>query len=113
MTTYTINVLNESGVSKSYIVFMQPPGGVTPIYTNVWATLENITDGGWDSVTYAPEGEDPPAPRVMVAEGVYTPGQIVEPSIGVNIVTVDFAERPQITATVTEHPDGGYSVAYA
>ena len=37
MTTYTISVFNQSSVSKSYVVFMQPPGGVTPIYTNVWA----------------------------------------------------------------------------
>ena len=48
----------------------------------------------------------------MIAEGAYTPGQVIEPPTGVTVATVDFAERPQVTAVVTEHPDGDYSVAY-
>ena len=57
MATYTIKILNNSKASKSYVAFMAQPivtsnGGVTPVYTNAWATFENITDGGWDSVVY-------------------------------------------------------------
>lgn len=57
MATYTIKILNQSDVTRSYVAFLQPPtvepsGGPTPVYTNAWATFENITNGAWDSVTY-------------------------------------------------------------
>lgn len=57
MATYTIRIYNQSLIDKSYVVFMEAPivtanGGTTPIYTNAWATFENITNGGWDSVIY-------------------------------------------------------------
>ncbi|UAL09042.1 hypothetical protein [Caulobacter segnis] len=57
MATYTIRIYNQSLVDKSYVVFMQAPivtsnGGTTPIFTNAWATFENITNGGWDQVVY-------------------------------------------------------------
>lgn len=113
--TYTIRVNNQSGVDKSYIVFMPPadePGGQTPIYTNVWATFPNVTPGAWDSLVYTPDGEGSPAPSLIVAEGAETPGQVIEPPKDVKVATIDFAGRPQITADVTQHPDGGFSVAY-
>lgn len=121
MTTYTIRVINQSGVNKSFAVFMQPPavtspGGQTPVYTNAWAVFENVPDGGWDSVDYTPEGaqaaEGSPAPYFAVAEGVFTPGQVSAPSEGANVATIDFAGRPETTAAVTEHPDDNFSVAY-
>ena len=57
MASYNIRIYNQSLVNKSYVVFMQAPivtsnGGTTPIYTNAWATFENITNGGWDQVDY-------------------------------------------------------------
>jgi len=57
MATYTIRLYNQSLANKSYVVFMQPPvvsasGGTPPIYTNAWATFENVTNGGWDTVVY-------------------------------------------------------------
>jgi hypothetical protein len=57
MATYTIRIYNQSLIDKAYVAFMQAPlvtanGGTTPIYTNAWATFENITNGGWDSVVY-------------------------------------------------------------
>jgi hypothetical protein len=119
MTTYTIRVINQSGANKSYVVFMQSPVGVTPVYTNAWAVLDNIANGGWDSVSNTPEDavqgktlEAPPALRCLVAEGAYAPGQVIEPPQGANVATVDFTGRPETTATVTEHPDDGFSVDY-
>lgn len=57
MATYTIKIFNQSQVMKSYVAFMQQPavsasGASTPVYTNAWATFENITPGSWDSVVY-------------------------------------------------------------
>ncbi len=57
MATYTIKIFNQSQVTKSFVAFLQQPtvvssGGSTPVYTNAWATFENITNGAWDSVTY-------------------------------------------------------------
>ncbi len=114
--TYTIRVNNQSGVDKSYIVFMPPPvepGGQTPVCTNVWATFQNVTTGAWDSLVYKPDSADgSPPPSLIVAEGADMPGQVIEPPKGVNVATIDFAGRSQITADVTQHPDGGFSVAY-
>ena len=119
MTTYTITVLNQSGANKSYVLFMQPPGATTPIYTNAWATFDNIHNGGWDSIVFTPEPavqsktvKAMPAPRVLVAEGAYTPGQVLAPAKGANLAVVDFTGLPNTTATVTEHPDGSLSIAY-
>ncbi len=58
MATYKIKIYNQSLINKSYVAFMQAPivtasGGTTPIYTNAWATFENVTNGSWDSVTYS------------------------------------------------------------
>ena len=115
-TSYTINVINQSGANKSYVVFQVPApssGGQTPVYANAWATLENLTNDGYDSVTYTVEGADQDPPRFLVAEGDYAPGQVIEPPEGGNVATVDFTGLPQTTAAVTEHPDGDFSVAYA
>lgn len=57
MASYTIKIYNQAKTNKSYVAFMEQPavvsnGGVQPVYTNAWATFENITDGSWDSVVY-------------------------------------------------------------
>lgn len=57
MATYTIQVLNSSGFSKSYVLFMQPPqvtstGGQPVVYTNAWVTFPGIKPGGYDTLTY-------------------------------------------------------------
>jgi|UPI000378C100 hypothetical protein len=114
-TSYTINVINQTGASKSYVVFQAPApssGGQTPVYANAWAALESITDDSFDSVTYTVEGVDCEPPRFLIAEGDYAPGQVIEPPEGANVATVDFTGLPQTTAAVTERPDGGFSVAY-
>ncbi|KQY92517.1 hypothetical protein ASD21_14065 [Caulobacter sp. Root1455] len=114
-TTYTIQVLNQSGSNKSYVVFQAPAtasGGQVPVYTNVWATLENVTDGDWDSFTYTVEDADHEPPRFIVEEGEYAPGQVIVPPKDVNLATVDFTDRSQTAATVTENAEGDFSVAY-
>ncbi|MFZ0268745.1 hypothetical protein [Caulobacter sp.] len=57
MATYNIQVLNNSGFAKSYVVFMEPPvvtssGGQPVIFPNAWATFTSILPNGYDSVTY-------------------------------------------------------------
>lgn len=57
MATYTIKVFNKSLATKSYFAFMEAPivtsnGGATPVYTNAWATFDNVSNGAWDSVIY-------------------------------------------------------------
>jgi hypothetical protein len=57
MATYNIHVLNSSGFTKSYVLFMQPPqvtatGGQPVVYTNAWVTFDSVLPNGMDSVTY-------------------------------------------------------------
>lgn len=217
MAAYTIKVFNQSEINKSYVVFMQPPvvsasGGSTPIYTNAWASFENITNGSWDSVVYsettyaywaqptatlspgvtldaggvmpvniatrdtvtftnsdgtgftnlaspgaaqagsfeivsstdftpmngfvfglasnnggiipAPVATFPAAPnetydvtpvvKFYVADGVYEPGQVIDVAeASKDCAMVDFAGRPQTTATVVQEANGTFSVAYS
>lgn len=127
MTTYTIRVLNQSGETKSYIVFQAPPllhghGGQTPVYTNVWATFPNITNGDHDSLVYAEAdvmpgsdaaGAPAPAPSFYLTEGDEAPGQVITTPQVSDAAAVDFAERPQTTATVTQDASGGFSVLYS
>lgn len=57
MAQYTIQILNNSGFSKSYVAFMEPPvvtssGGNPQVFSNAWATWNSVTDGGFDRVVY-------------------------------------------------------------
>lgn len=57
MAQYTIRILNDSGVNKSYFAFMQVPvvssGGAAPkVYSNVWVSFPQITPGSWDTAQY-------------------------------------------------------------
>lgn len=56
MTTYTVQVLNESGYAKSYVFFTEPAtvigGGPIEVFTNAWVTFNSITTGGYDSVQF-------------------------------------------------------------
>jgi hypothetical protein len=57
MATYTIRVLNQSGINKSYVIFMDPPavassGDAPNVFTNAWVTFENITHSSSGSVVY-------------------------------------------------------------
>ncbi len=81
MATYTLQILNQSGFTKSYVFFMTPPvvtaTGATPqIFTNAWVTFNSIGPGSYDSVvytdtTYAFWGTTPSqlAPGVILASG--------------------------------------------
>jgi hypothetical protein len=57
MAQYNIRILNNSGANKSYFAFMQVPkvssGGASPkVYSNVWVSFPEITQGGWDTAQY-------------------------------------------------------------
>ena len=136
MTTYTINIVNQSGQPESYVVFMAPPGDETPVHASAWATLENLTDGGYDSVAYttpdviadndavsglATASEQTafqtetfniqPVTSFYVANGDYTPGQVIDPPQAQNTARIDFTGRPD-TATVTQGADGSFTIEY-
>jgi len=55
MTRYTIQILNNSGYPKNYVIFSDPPNvgnmNIT-IFTNAWITFNTIDDGSYDQVIY-------------------------------------------------------------
>ena len=124
MATYTITVRNQSSQSKSYVVFMAPPparglDSGQPPYANVWASLDNVTGGSYDSVVYAEADVMPgslaapgPAPSFYVSEDDDAPGQVIDPSQASDTAVVDFTGRPQTSATVTHGADGGFLAQY-
>ncbi|MDB5456708.1 MAG: hypothetical protein JWP92_2293 [Caulobacter sp.] len=81
MATYNIKVLNESGFSKSYVVFMEKPkvsstGGQPQIFSNAWATFTALLPNGYDSVTYTETtyacwgtSPEPLSPGVVLSSG--------------------------------------------
>lgn len=77
MTAYTIRVLNQSSAIKSYAAFIQTPvattgGGAPEVFANAWATFENVSQGGFDTVTYT-ESAGLTAVRLVEAAGAPAP----------------------------------------
>ena len=119
-TTYTIQVINKTGSSKTYFLFQAPapsPGGQRQISSNAPSAFESVTDGGFDGPTFTFESVGHEVPRFELMEGDYPPGQGVDPPKGAtqnaNVAKIDFTGLTQTTAVVTENPDGEFSVAYA
>lgn len=57
MTSYTIQIWNQSQAAKSYVLFLRQPeltanGGSPQVYTNAWATFAGVTNGGFDRITF-------------------------------------------------------------
>ncbi len=57
MTTYQIQVLNQSGFAKSYVFFLEPPtvngtGGAPSVQANAWVTFNSVTTGSYDAVAF-------------------------------------------------------------
>jgi hypothetical protein len=57
MTEYTIQVLNNSGFAKSYVIFQEPPvvtssGSNVEVFSNAWVTFPSLLPGGYDKVVY-------------------------------------------------------------
>lgn len=120
MTTYTIQVFNQSGFNKAYAIFMQPPivastGGSTPVHTNAWTTFPSITNNAWDSVTFDA--------NIYASWGTTSeqlaPGTIVD-SGGVMPVSVQTQDEASFTNTGTtgftgvvggKAPTGSYAIA--
>jgi len=111
MAIYTIKVINNSRFPRSYVAFMPPPPAIGG-FANAWASFDNVSVGGFDSVEYAPEVGSASAPSFIVAESDGSPGQISDPASAPHTATIDFAGQPQ-TAIVTQNADGAFSVAYS
>ncbi len=99
MATYSIKIYNQSQLNKSYAVFMQPPivnsnSGTSSVFTNAWVTFENLTNGGWDTVSYS---ESTYAYWAQSAEAL-TPGAVVD-SGGVAPVNTATRDTVQFTNT--------------
>ncbi|QJE03480.1 hypothetical protein HH212_19585 [Massilia forsythiae] len=57
MAQYTIQVYNQSGFPKSYVVFSEPPtvtsaGSQVQVFTNAWVTFPSVRNGGIDTLVY-------------------------------------------------------------
>lgn len=56
MTSYTIQIWNQSQAARSYVLFLQEPqlvaAGSPQVYTNAWATFASVTNGGFDRITF-------------------------------------------------------------
>jgi len=56
MTSYTIQIWNQSQVARSYVLFLEQPelagAGSPEAYTNAWATFPSVTNGGFDRITF-------------------------------------------------------------
>lgn len=114
MTTHTIQIFNQSGFAKSYMLFMQPPQtGSTSIFTNAWVTFDSITSGGFDSVVY-----DSSVYAYWGTSDTLAPGTVVS-SGGVALVDlsksdqVPFAGSPPTgfgPATPGQGPPGSFSI---
>lgn len=74
MTTYTIQIWNQSLVGKSYALLTHTPEvtsrrGSLPVYTNAWATFADVTNGGFDRISFTDEvyayWSDPPGDRLL------------------------------------------------
>lgn len=57
MATYTIQVQNQSGFSKDYVIFQKPPvvennGSNVEVFSNAWITFEGLLPGGYDKLVY-------------------------------------------------------------
>ena len=57
MAEYTINVVNNSGSNKDYVVFQKEPeinanGRDVEIFSNAWITFSGIMPGNVDTLTY-------------------------------------------------------------
>lgn len=53
-----------------------------------------------------------PVNKFYVAEGAYTPGQVIDVAAAGATAAIDFNGRPQTTATIVQQPDGSFSLTY-
>lgn len=92
MTEYTVQVFNNSGDPKSYVVCMADPIVTAlphlvpvPIATPAWIPFNSIASGGWDKVVYTDSiyafwGTSPiePAPGVIITSGGTVPVDVTQ-----------------------------------
>ena len=114
MAIYTIKVVNNSRFPKRYTAFTLPPPAVGGVHT-AWASFENVPVGGSDSVEYAPseDAETSPPSFIIAAGDDVTPGQVSDQGSTAATATIDFTDRSETTATVTQDAAGAFTVAYS
>ncbi len=112
-TIYTIRVENHSVAPQSYTIFAQQPAATGPgVYTNAWATLQHVTNGGFDVVNYTPEDGEP-APHFYVNDIAYDAGEEIDhSSVASAPIEVDFTGKSETTATVIQQPNRAFLVSY-
>lgn len=87
MTTYTIQIWNQTRVPKSYAAYMTLTDQLPPnVLANAWITFPHVGPGGFDSMTYdnslyAFWGTTP---------GGFSPGTVVQSG---GVIQVDLAQR--------------------
>jgi hypothetical protein len=94
MTTHTLQIFNQSGLSKSYVIFMEPPvtstGGDAPqAFTNAWMVFDSVTNGGFDSITF----DDAVYAYWGTTPDTCGPGTIVTSG---GVATVDLSQQDEV-----------------
>ncbi|MFT4254507.1 MAG: hypothetical protein QM608_18730 [Caulobacter sp.] len=112
-TTYTIRVLNHSAAAQSYTIFAQPPAAPgTGVYTQAWASLDNVASGGFDAINYTPENSES-APHFYVNDIAFAAGEPIDCSTVASApIEVDFTDKTETTATVIQQPNRAFLVSY-
>lgn len=113
MAIYTIKVVNENRQRQNYRAFMRPRLDVDWNLPSPWATLDDVPEGGAESVEYAPpEVAGASAPSFIIADGDFTPGEISDQASPAHVATIDFAGRSETKATATQDASGAFTVTY-
>lgn len=101
---YQIKAQSDFNASNNYVFGMAKPTGSTPIPNPVATFLAEPND------TF----EIIPVVKFYVADGSFTEGEIIDvKSFSTTPAEIDFTGLSQTTATVTQHPDGSFSVQYS
>lgn len=112
-TTYTITVQNHSASDQSYVLFQQPPQVQGEVYTNAWASFENVPVGGFDAITYTDALSTTPGKRFYINDLAHEAGELVDHScVAAAPVEVDFTDRSETTAVVVQGPNNAFHVHY-
>ncbi len=132
MTSYTIQIWNQSQAARSYVLFLQQPdlasSGSPQVYTNAWATFPSITNGGFDRITFDDAiyayWSHPPVGSQMLSGGVMPVNTQTQDTVafsggsptGFTSVTSPGSAQPGSFAIVTGSdftPSNGYVLGMA
>lgn len=101
--SYQITATTDFTKDNNYVFGLARPGK-TPLPTPVATFLAQPNDTF--NIT--------PVEKFYVADGVYTPGAVIDVSMtSSEYAEIDFTGKPQTTATVIQAADGSFSVVYS